>query len=598
MKVFALTIVILALNGYVTRATSLDPLENVEIDESKTDRDDSRTKRSGNIFSSLLKKKFGLLSSITGTSSGKSIGHFDNYPEHFEEPLSYHTKSFNLWGVKKAIMSSVFQAAKAITGGVIALKGQLIKAKGHAVVAKGKLMQTKGEAISNFGKTIATHAFDVHHEPQLDVHSSVGLFNHLPVTPIHHPTSYGAATAFGYQGQGYPSNVYQGNAYQSNAYPSNSYQVAPPSYQTGFGVPQTGYDSGAGYGGYGGNGFTAKRAVVQNAQESTVKQVQSAFDKDSVHAGLLIFKPIKMPVQNVPAAGNLVTSQSTASSQQAIGQRPSQQLGAGAFNPSSFKTPQQGFGFQKPFPNRFQSDVLSEEYSPDLSPGYQAPDIGYQAPNLGYQAQNPGFQAQNLGFQAQNPGFQAQNPGFQAQNPGFQASNLGYQAPNLGQQAPNLGYPSNGGSAEQTAGHGFGGGLQNFDFQQPANSQELGQQLAAISGQQLQQTSFSQESLNDDQRDLGSGVDERMAQPSYKRVSQAVNTKRGGSGSIGQSTPSVTADFSNGDEAKTKKRSAPLPPSHVDEIVPLKYHDDSTAEDQARLKQTVQRFFSMLQKQR
>jgi len=209
----------------------------------------------------------------------------------------------------------VFQAAKAITGGVIALKGQLIKAKGHAVVAKGKLMQTKGEAISNFGKTIATHAFDVHHEPQLDVHSSVGLFNHLPATPIHQPTSkyfrltvfsllyavqhfnvntsnlylfigYGAATAFGYQGQAYPSNMYQVNSYQSNAYPSNgyqsnayssnSYQVAAPSYQTGFGVPQTGYDGGVSYGGYGGNGFTAKRAVEQNAQESTAKQVQNA----------------------------------------------------------------------------------------------------------------------------------------------------------------------------------------------------------------------------------------------------------------------------------------------------------------------------------
>lgn len=102
---------------------------------------------------------------------------------------SYHTKSFNLWGVKKAIMGSVLQAAKAITGGVIALKGQLIKAKGHVVVAKGKLMQTKGEAISNFGKTIATHAFDSHqHEPELEVHS-VGLYNHLPVTPIHQPTS-------------------------------------------------------------------------------------------------------------------------------------------------------------------------------------------------------------------------------------------------------------------------------------------------------------------------------------------------------------------------------------------------------------------------
>lgn len=79
-------------------------------------------------------------------------------------------------------MSSVLQAAKAITGGVIAIKGQLLKAKGHVVVAKGKLLQTKGDAISNFGKTIATHAFDVHHQPE-------GLFGHLPVTPIHQPTS-------------------------------------------------------------------------------------------------------------------------------------------------------------------------------------------------------------------------------------------------------------------------------------------------------------------------------------------------------------------------------------------------------------------------
>lgn len=567
MKIFALTIVIFTLNGYVTRASSLDPLENVEIDETKTDRDDSRTKRSGNIFSSLLKKKFGLLSSLTGSSSGKSISNFENYPEHFEEPLSYHTKSFNLWGVKKAIMSSVFQAAKAITGGVIALKGQLIKAKGHAVVAKGKLMQTKGEAISNFGKTIATHAFDVHHEPQLDVHS-VGLFNHLPVTPIHQPTSYGTATAFGYQGQGYPSNVYQGNAYQSNAYPNNVYQVAAPSYQTGFGVLQTGYNGGVGYGGYGGNSITAKRAVVQNAQESTVKQVQSAFDKDSVQAGLLIFKPIKMPAQNVPAGGNLVASQSTVSSQQAIGQRPSQQQLGGAFNPAEFKTPQQGFGFQKQFPAGFEANAQSFEYSPDLSHGYQTPNFDYQASSLGYQAQN------------------------------------------LGYQAPNMGYPPNGGnSAEQITGHGYGGGLPNFDFQQPANSQELGQQLAAISGQQLQQASFSQENFGGDQRDLASGAaDERTAQPSYKRASLAVNPKRGVPGSTvserfsatagPSSTPSVTTGFGDGESAKTKKRNAPLPPSHGDVIVPLKYHDESTAEDQARLKQTVQRFFSMLQKQR
>ncbi|XP_027849457.2 uncharacterized protein LOC114129034 [Aphis gossypii] len=568
MKIFVLAIVIFALNGYVTRATSLDPLENVEIDETKTDRDDSRTKRSGNIFSSLLKKKLGLLGSLSGTSSGKSIGHSaENFPEHFEEPLSYHTKSFNLWGIKKAIMGSVFQAAKAITGGVIALKGQLIKAKGHVVVAKGKLMQTKGEAISNFGKTIATHAFDVHQEPQLDIHSSVGLYNHLPVAPIHQPTSYGTATAFGYQGQVYPSNGYQGNAYSSNAY-----QVAAPSYQTGFGVPQTGYGGSVAYNGYGGNGFTAKRAAVQNAQESTSNQVQSAFDKDSVHAGLLIFKPIKMPVQNVPTGGNLASSPSTASTQQVIGQRPSQQLSgafnptdfktppqqlSGAFNPTDFKTsPQQGYGFQKQFPAGFQANAQSEEYLPYLSPGYQAQNFGYQTPNLGY--------------------------------------------------------PLNVGSAEQVAGQSYNNGLQNFDFQQPANSQELGQQLqAAISaGQQLQQQpSFSQESYNSDQPDLTSGTDERIAQPSYKHASLAVNPKRSVpagpslaerlSAAAAQSkSPVITSYGDDGEAAKTKKRSAPLPPSHADAIVPLKYHDDTTAEDQARLKHTVQRFFSMLQTQR
>lgn len=84
-------------------------------------------------------------------------------------------------------MSSVFQAAKAITGGVIALKGNLITAKGHVVVAKGKLLQNKGHAISEFGKSIATHAFDTHHEPPH--YEDGGLFSNLPVVPIHQPTS-------------------------------------------------------------------------------------------------------------------------------------------------------------------------------------------------------------------------------------------------------------------------------------------------------------------------------------------------------------------------------------------------------------------------
>jgi len=110
---------------------------------------------------------------------------------------SYNTKSFNLWGVKKAILSSVLQAAKAITGGVIALKGNLITAKGHVVVAKGKLMQTKGQAISSFGKTIATHAFDS--QSETPSYEQGGLFNHLPAVPIHQPASKDSHAIFNFK---------------------------------------------------------------------------------------------------------------------------------------------------------------------------------------------------------------------------------------------------------------------------------------------------------------------------------------------------------------------------------------------------------------
>lgn len=87
LQILVLTIVVFTLNVYVTSATSLDPTQYVEIEDTKSENDDTRTKRSGDIFSSLLKKKFGLISSLAGSSSGKSIGH----SEHYEEPLVSHT---------------------------------------------------------------------------------------------------------------------------------------------------------------------------------------------------------------------------------------------------------------------------------------------------------------------------------------------------------------------------------------------------------------------------------------------------------------------------------------------------------------------------
>lgn len=95
LQILVLIIAIFTLNVYVTNATSLDPTQYVEMGDTKSESGDTRTKRSGDLFTSLLKKKFGLISSLAGSSSGKSIGH----SEHYEEPLVSHTSIMDLYNV-------------------------------------------------------------------------------------------------------------------------------------------------------------------------------------------------------------------------------------------------------------------------------------------------------------------------------------------------------------------------------------------------------------------------------------------------------------------------------------------------------------------
>jgi ribosomal protein S4 len=70
-------------------------------------------------------------------------------------------KSFDFWTFKKALLSTLLQAVKAIKGGIIAIKGQIIKAKGHLLSTKGRIISAKGEAISNFGKQLANTALNL-----------------------------------------------------------------------------------------------------------------------------------------------------------------------------------------------------------------------------------------------------------------------------------------------------------------------------------------------------------------------------------------------------------------------------------------------------
>ncbi|XP_058063310.1 putative lysozyme-like protein [Anopheles bellator] len=94
----------------------------------------------------------------SGGSSGGEGGHsYGSSSSHsYEKP---HDEShFDGWSLKKSILNTLFQAVKAITGGVTAIKGQLIKGSGYLVSGAGKLIATGGDAVTGVGKKIALSA--------------------------------------------------------------------------------------------------------------------------------------------------------------------------------------------------------------------------------------------------------------------------------------------------------------------------------------------------------------------------------------------------------------------------------------------------------
>ena len=54
--------------------------------------------------------------------------------------FSQHTDvHFDGWELKKSILNTIFQAVKAITGGIAAINGQLIKGSGYAISKGGQV---------------------------------------------------------------------------------------------------------------------------------------------------------------------------------------------------------------------------------------------------------------------------------------------------------------------------------------------------------------------------------------------------------------------------------------------------------------------------
>ncbi|XP_071637240.1 uncharacterized protein [Temnothorax longispinosus] len=138
----------------------------------------------------------GVLSGVASASSGSAAKASAGSSESAYKPVygaptvehhaySYEEKPLSTWDFKKAIFSTLFQALKAISGGVLALKGQLVKGGGYLLSGKGKVVAKAGDAITSFGKhLVASTQSKPYPEP---------YYGHPPVQHIGHEHSYSGA---------------------------------------------------------------------------------------------------------------------------------------------------------------------------------------------------------------------------------------------------------------------------------------------------------------------------------------------------------------------------------------------------------------------
>ncbi|KAK2575781.1 hypothetical protein KPH14_007166 [Odynerus spinipes] len=166
---------------------------------------------SGSIISGIASGLIGGITSASGSASRGSSG--SGQPTHvvYGPPVHpYGEKTFDVWDFKKAILNTVIQALKAVSGGVLALKGQLIKGGGFLVSTKGRLISTTGDAISSLGRHIAASAV---------VQPPKSSYGHPTYTYDHPPEhdSYDGTPPHVEEYSG-PANTYDGHS----SYPSAS----------------------------------------------------------------------------------------------------------------------------------------------------------------------------------------------------------------------------------------------------------------------------------------------------------------------------------------------------------------------------------------
>lgn len=226
------------------------------------------------------------------------------------------------------------------------------------------------------------------------------------------------------------------------------------------------------------------------------------------------------------------------------------------------------------------------DYKNPQGTGYQNAFAGYEiGGGGGYQTAGAtnGFRIPQTGGGGGGGYSPFQDPGFAA----AAAVTAGYRFPATG---------GGGGGEQLSPDQAYA--LHNYDFSQLAASQEYGRQPGFPS----QPAPYSLENFGERPDSAASGSDEHRPEARH-----GVPGKRTGESRFpAAAATAADADFflppavagsaeqPNGRGASDDRRDSY---AGGDSIAPLKYHSDSSsAEDQARLKETVQRFFSMLQK--
>ncbi|XP_050664096.1 uncharacterized protein LOC126964830 isoform X2 [Leptidea sinapis] len=165
--------------------------------------------------SSGIQSKVGLLGQASAgaaslfASASSKTGHEEHHPGYSYEP---HEEKYDFLGLKKSIFYTLFQAVKAITGGVTILKGQLIKGGGHLAATLGKVISVKGDAVSNLGKKIVSsaalsekkpHATAVYGPPPSHIEFAAPTGYSAPTAPAH----YAHSAPTGFAAHKYPSQL-------------------------------------------------------------------------------------------------------------------------------------------------------------------------------------------------------------------------------------------------------------------------------------------------------------------------------------------------------------------------------------------------------